>query len=81
MMDKRKKRIKELKEMIEVLILAIPREIASQQFYQAAVDKATSETTRKFILSLIEQEKSHEANLTKILNNLQMELKQLKKQK
>lgn len=81
MMDKRKKRIKELKEMIEVLILAIPREIASQQFYQAAVDKATSETTRKFFLSLVEQEKSHEANLTKILNNLQMELKQLKKQK
>jgi rubrerythrin len=81
MMDKRKKRIKELKEMIEVLILAIPREIASQQFYQAAVDKATSETTRKFFLSLVEQEKSHEANLTKILNNLQIELKQLKKQK
>jgi len=81
MMDKRKKRIKELKEMIEVLILAIPREIASQQFYQAAVEKATSETTRKFFLSLVEQEKSHEANLTKILNNLQMELKQLKKQK
>lgn len=80
-MDKRKKRIKELKEMIEVLILAIPREIASQQFYQAAVDKATSETNRKFFLSLVEQEKSHEANLTKILNNLQMELKQLKKQK
>jgi rubrerythrin len=81
MMDKRKKRIKELKQMIEVLILAIPREIASQQFYQAAVDKATSETTRKFFLSLVEQEKSHEANLTKILNNLQTELKQLKKQK
>ena len=80
-MDKRKKRIKELKEMIEVLILAIPREIASQQFYQGAVDKASSETNRKFFLSLVEQEKSHEANLTKILNNLQMELKQLKKQR
>ncbi len=81
MKDTRKKRIKELEDMIEVLILSIPREIASQQFYQAAVDKATSETTRKFFLSLVEQEKSHETNLTKILNDLQKELRQLKKQK
>ena len=46
MKDRRKKKIKELEDLIEVLLLAIPREIASQQFYQAAVDKATSETTR-----------------------------------
>ena len=78
MKDKKKKRIKELEDMIEVLLLAIPRESASQQFYQDAVDKAISETTRDFFLSLVEQEKSHEANLNKILNNLQKELKQLK---
>ena len=79
--DKKKKRIKELEEMIEVIILSIPREIASQKYYQKAIEKASSETTMKFFKTFVEEEKKHEANLKKILKDLQTELKHLKKSK
>jgi rubrerythrin len=77
--DKKKKRIKELEEMIEVVVLSIPREIASQKYYQKALEKASSDSTRKFFKSFVAEEKRHEANLRKILNDLQNELKTLKK--
>ena len=81
MNDKKKKRIKELEEMIEVVVLSIPREIASQRYYQKALEKASSETTMKFFKTLVMEEKGHEANLKKILKDLQTELNQLKKSK
>ena len=77
--EKKKKSIKELEEMIQVVILSIPREIASQKYYQKALDKASSNTTMKFFKSFVKEEKSHEANLRKILKDLKTELKQLKK--
>ena len=79
--EKKKKRIKELEEMIEVVILSIPREIASQKYYQKALNKTSSETTRKFFKTFVKEEKGHEGNLKKILKDLQTELKQLKKSK
>ena len=78
MKKERKKRIKELEEMIEVVLLSIPREIASQKFYQTAFEKATTDTSRKFFQSLVKEEKRHEAKLRNILNELQNELKKLK---
>ena len=81
MKKERKKRIKELEEMIEVVLLSIPREIASQKFYQIAFEKATTDTSRKFFLSLVKEEKRHEANLRNILNELQNELKKVKELK
>jgi rubrerythrin len=81
MKEERKKGIKELEEMIEVILLSIPREIASQKFYQIAFEKATTDTSRKFFLSLVKEEKRHEANLRKILNELQNELKKVKELK
>jgi rubrerythrin len=77
----KKKRIKELEEMIEVVLLSIPREIASQKYYQKAIEKASSDTTMKFFKTFVEEEKRHEADLKKILKDLQTELKQLKKNK
>lgn len=74
---KRKKRIKELNEMIEYIVISIPREIASQKFYQKAAEKASSEPTQKFFQHFVEEEKRHEANLKGILNELQDELKRL----
>ena len=67
--------------MIEVVLLSIPREIASQKFYQTAFEKATTDTSRKFFLSLVKEEKHHEANLRYILNELQNELKKVKELK
>jgi len=76
---RKKKRVKELEEMIEVVLLSIPREIASQKYYQMAYDKASSDAARKFFQSLIDEEKRHEAKLKKVLNDLQTELKNLKR--
>jgi len=81
MNEEKKKRIKELEEMIEVVLLSIPREIASQKYYQKALEKASSDTTIKFFKTFVEEEKRHEADLKKILKDLQTELKQLKKSK
>jgi len=78
-MDETKKiRIKELNEMIEFIIISIPREIASQKYYQHAMEKATSEATRKFFQHFVEEEKKHEANLKKILKELKNELEKLR---
>ena len=81
MNEEKKKRIKELEEMIEVVLLSIPREIASQKYYQKALEKASSDTTMKFFKTFVEEEKRHETDLKKILKDLQTELKQLKKSK
>lgn len=79
-MDKKKKdRIKELQEMIEVVILSIPREIASHKYYEKALEKASDDSARNLFASFIKEERRHEANLRKILNDLQNELKTLKK--
>ena len=77
-MKDRKKKIKELEEMIEVLLLAIPKEVISQKFYQSAIQKATSDDTRDFFVSLVREEKRHEMRLRRILNDLQAELSELK---
>lgn len=77
--DKKKNRIKELEEMIEVVVLSIPREIASQKYYQNALKKASGDSARKLFKSFIKEETRHEASLRKILNDLQNELKTLKK--
>jgi rubrerythrin len=78
---KKKKRIKELEEMIEVVLLSIPREIASQKYYQRAFEKTSSETAKKFFKTFVKEEKEHETNLKKILKDLQTELEHLKKSK
>lgn len=75
----RTKRAKELEEMIEILLLAIPKEVISQKFYQTAVAKATSDSTRVFFESLVKEERGHEMRLKRILNELQTELRELKK--
>ena len=50
---KKKNRIKELEEMIEVVILSIPREIASQKYYEKALEKASGESARNLFTSFI----------------------------
>lgn len=78
-MTKDKVRIKEIEEMIEVVLLAIPREISAREFYLSAAKKSNTEASRDLFLDLANQEKGHEAELRKILEHLQNELMEMKK--
>ena len=81
MNEKKKRRIKELEEMIEIVILAIPRKIDSQKYYQKAIDKVSSDTIRELSKTFVMEGNCTEVNLRKILKDLKTELKQLKKSK
>ena len=74
-----KKRIKGVEEMIQVVLLAIPREISARDFYLSAAKKATSDDSRELFKFLAEQEMGHEAELRRILGKLKNELEGLKK--
>ncbi|BAI80326.1 conserved hypothetical protein [Deferribacter desulfuricans SSM1] len=77
-MDKREK-IKALEQMIEVVLLRIPKEIEAMRFYKTAADKAVDENAKQLFESLAEQEKGHEAELRRILEDLKSQLSNLKK--
>ncbi len=79
MSKEKKQRIKALEEMIEIVLLAIPREISAYEFYLNAAGKSTTGSSRDLFLTLANQEKGHEAELKKILGDLKSELAQLKK--
>lgn len=73
-----KDKIKAIEEMIQVVLLAIPREISAHEFYLSAAKKTTTDTSRELFESLARQEKGHEAELRRILDNRKSELKRLK---
>ena len=73
-----KNRIKGVEEMIQVVLLAIPREIPARHFYLSAANKATSDESRELFEFLAQQEMGHEAELRRILVNLKNDLKDLK---
>ncbi len=75
-----KQRVKELEEMIQVVLLAIPREISAREFYLQAARKAVSDSSRELFSDLAEQEKGHEAELRRILVELKTELKEVRDQ-
>ena len=73
-----KERIRELEEMIQVVLLAIPREISAREFFLHAAKKDVSVNSRQLFADLAEQEKGHEAELRRILVELREELSNLK---
>jgi len=75
-----KSKITELREMIEVVLLRIPKEIEARNFYLSAAQRTTSPTAKELFASLAEQEKGHEAELRRVLGELQAELKAIKEQ-
>ena len=79
MSEDAKNRIEGIEEMIQVVLLAIPREISSRNFYLNATKKATSDESRELIEFLAQQEMGHEAELRRILENLKKDLENLKK--
>jgi rubrerythrin len=78
MKEEVKVRVNAIEEMIQVVLLAIPREINAYEFYISAARKATSDSSRDLFVTLAQQEKGHEAELRKILGDLKTELSDLK---
>jgi rubrerythrin len=74
------KRIKVLEEMAEIILLAITQEQASVSYYTDTYQKAKTETAKKTFLSLLEEEKGHEAKLRRQLHEIQSEI-ELERQK
>lgn len=63
--------IDELKEMIEVVLLAIPKEVTAREFYHYASIKARGDKSREFFKSLADEERRHEKALRAMLKELQ----------
>ncbi|TYB33951.1 MAG: rubrerythrin [Flexistipes sinusarabici] len=78
-MDRKQKK-KSLEEMIEVVLFRIPKEIEAMRFYKSAAEKATDDAAKELFEHLAAQEKGHEAELRRILNDLKNQLNELKKQ-
>ena len=79
MNDDLKSKIKELEDMIEIVLISIPREISAREFYLNSVKKFRDGPARELFSDLAEQELGHEAELRKILKRLKLELDELKK--
>jgi len=74
----RQEKIKAIEEMIQIVLLRIPKEIEAMHFYTKAAEKSTSDEAKNLFLSLAQQEKGHEAELRRILNDLKQQLMELK---
>lgn len=72
-------KIKAIEEMIQIVLLRIPKEIEAMHFYTRAAEKSTTEEAKNLFLSLAQQEKGHEAELRRILQDLKEQLKEIKK--
>ena len=66
---------RDLKEMIEVITIAIPREIESYNYYKKAAERAESKEAKRLFDFLALQEKGHEQALKKLLSDLKYQSK------
>lgn len=66
--------IKDLKELVHVLSIAITREQRLAGHYLNAYHKITDENAKRFLLLLVEEERAHEAKLRAQLNQARSEL-------
>lgn len=67
----------ELNQMVEIVTLAIPREVDTYNFYMNAARRSTGEQSRKLFEALAQQEKAHETLLRDLLEEIKRELKAL----
>lgn len=73
-----RKQIKELEKVIEVLIVAIPREEVAYEFYQDLAKSTKHEGTRRMFIKVANQKLSHKGMLEMELKKLQQEIDKLK---
>ncbi|UOD35898.1 rubrerythrin [Deferribacteraceae bacterium V6Fe1] len=75
----KKEMIKALEEMIQVVLIRIPKEVEAMRFYQSAAEKSVTQASKELFLNLAQQEKGHEAELRRILEDLKRQLNELKR--
>lgn len=73
-----RRRIKELKQRMEALVIAIPREESSYHFYMELAEASEREGARQMFIELAQQEITHREKLEKYLEELNKELNELK---
>ncbi len=69
--------LSELNAVAEIMTFAIAREKASADYYERALEKATTEATRKAFSLLLEQEQEHERKLRVELAEVRKEIARL----
>ncbi len=74
----KQEKIKAIEEMIQIVLLRIPKEIEAMHFYTKAAEKSTTDEAKNLFLSLAQQEKGHEAELKRILKELKEQLNEIK---
>jgi rubrerythrin len=81
-MDKKlKQRIRKLEDEIEALIIAIPKEESSYNFYMSLANQTESEGARMMFKHLAEEEFKHKSGLIKLVEKLKAEIDYLRKPK
>jgi rubrerythrin len=79
-MDKNlRRKIKELEEQMEALIIAIPKEEASYHFYTDLAKNTEHEGSRKMFNHLADEELAHKSSLIELVERLRKEIASLKK--
>lgn len=74
----KQERLKALEEMIQIVLLRIPKEVEAMHFYKKAAEKSTTKEAKELFISLAEQEKGHEAELRRILAELKEQFEKIK---
>ena len=70
----KKKKIKELEETIEAILIAIPNEIRAYHFYKNLAEKSQGKSEKEMFEYLAMQEKLHENKLKLLLKKFHKEL-------
>jgi rubrerythrin len=73
-----KQKIKEIKAIIEVATLALPKERDAQRHYRNAARNAPGELSKRIFEELAEEEANHEKKLKAMMTILEDELERLK---
>jgi|GEM_PF-1560094 len=72
-------RLAELEAVAEILTLAIARERATAEYYDRALHRAGTESTRKAFALLLEQERDHEKRVRAELELLRKEIAEVRR--
>ncbi len=78
MSEERRANVKEIKAMIQVATLAIPRERESRDMYRKAAKNAPGELSKQLFERLAKDEEQHALKLKAIIKYLKEELDRLK---
>ncbi|MFQ5965129.1 MAG: ferritin family protein [Candidatus Scalinduaceae bacterium] len=76
-----RERIKEMEKVIEVLIIAIPKEESSYKFYLDLANSIEHEGSRRMFIKVAKQELAHKGMLEMELKKLQHEISNLRSER